>query len=360
MELTEGGGGVGLCLGRAGDAFEQAGLADALGAGGIPGGAADVAADAAEAVGERRVGAESRSRGIRTRLFGSGTGFGLEGGGLFGGGKLLLAGAADVVPRGLHEHPPVRRGGFAAPEGVALLHDLGGDLAQPLALVLLLLGARRVDRFNLFTSAMVSCDPAPGVSNAELMDEIERLKKDELGRGYGIAWTGLSWQEKSNAGAIGPLFALSVLMAYLFLVAQYESWMLPVPVVLSVATAVAGGLLALLLSGGVFDIYAQLGILMLVGLTAKTSILMVECSHARSQAGTSAARAAMTGLRLRFRAVLMTALSFVIGVLPLLFAEGPGAGARRAIGTVTFWGMLAATVVGVLLVPPLYVAFKRK
>jgi len=221
-------------------------------------------------------------------------------------------------------------------------------------------GSHRVERFNLFTAAAISCDTAPGVSNAELMDKIEELKTSALGRGYGIAWTGLSFQERRNEGKIGPLFALSVLMAYLFLVAQYESWTLPVSVILSVAAAVAGGLAALRLSGGLFDIYAQLGLLMLVGLSAKTSILMVECAHVRQLSGTSAYRAAMTGLRLRFRAVMMTALSFVIGVLPLLFATGPGAGARRAIGVVTFWGMLAATVAGVLLVPALYVVTRGR
>ena len=116
----------------------------------------------------------------------------------------------------------------------------------------------------------------------------------------------------------------------------------------------------MMLGGGMFDIYAQLGLLMLVGLSAKTSILMVECAHVRHRSGVSPYRAAMAGLRLRFRAVMMTALSFVIGVLPLLVATGPGAGARRAIGIVTFWGMLAATVLGVILVPPLYVATTRR
>lgn len=222
------------------------------------------------------------------------------------------------------------------------------------------LGSQRVERFNLFTAAAISCDTAPGVSNAELMQQIERLKTSALGRGYGIAWTGLSYQERANEGTIGPLFALSLLMVYLFLVAQYESWTLPVSVVLSVVAAVAGGLLALLLGGGMFDIYAQLGLLMLVGLSAKTSILMVECAHVRHRSGVSPYRAAMAGLRLRFRAVMMTALSFVIGVLPLLVATGPGAGARRAIGVVTFWGMLSATVLGVILVPPLYVATTRR
>ena len=222
------------------------------------------------------------------------------------------------------------------------------------------LGSHRVERFNLFTAAAISCDTAPGVSTAELMDKIEELKTAELGRGYGIAWTGLSFHERRNAGTIGPLFALSVLMAYLFLVAQYESWTLPVSVVLSVAAAVAGGLAALAATGGSFDIYAQLGLLMLVGLSAKTSILMVECAHMRQMDGASAYRAAMTGLRLRFRAVMMTALSFVIGVLPLLVATGPGAGARRAIGVVTFWGMLAATVAGVLLIPALYVVSRGR
>lgn len=221
------------------------------------------------------------------------------------------------------------------------------------------LGSRQAERFNMFASASFNCQALPGVSSGEMMRLCEELAADELGKDYALAWKDMSFQEKRNEGAIVWLLALSLLMAYLFLAAQYESWTVPVSVILSIATAVGGGLVALKLTGMAMDIYCQLGLLMLIGLTAKTAILMVEFSKQRRETGTGVYRASITGLRMRFRAVLMTALSFVIGVMPLLYATGAGAGARVSVGTVTFWGMLVATVVGMLFVPPLYVCFQR-
>ncbi len=221
------------------------------------------------------------------------------------------------------------------------------------------LGSRQAERFNMFSSASFTCQSLPGVSSGEMMRLCEELKDDELGRDYALAWKDMSYQEKRNEGAIVWLLGLSLLMAYLFLAAQYESWTVPVSVILSIATALGGGLAALKLTGRAMDIYCQLGLLMLIGLTAKTSILMVEFAKQRRESGTGVYRASITGLRMRFRAVLMTALSFVIGVLPLLYASGAGASARISVGTVTFWGMLVATVAGMLFVPPLYVCFQR-
>ena len=221
------------------------------------------------------------------------------------------------------------------------------------------LGSRQAERFNMFSSAAFTCQALPGVSSGEMMRICEELKDDELGKGYALAWKDMSYQEKRNEGAIVGLLALSLVMAYLFLVGQYESWTVPVSVILSISTAVGGGLAALKLTGRAMDIYCQLGLLMLIGLTAKTAILMVEFAKQRRDTGVGIYRASVTGLRMRFRAVLMTALSFVIGVLPLLYASGAGAGARVSVGTVTFWGMLVATVFGMLLVPPLYVCFQR-
>ena len=221
------------------------------------------------------------------------------------------------------------------------------------------LGSRQAERFNMFSSAAFTCQGLPGVSSGEMMRLCEELKDDELGKDYALAWKDMSYQEKRNEGAIVWLLGLSLLMAYLFLAAQYESWTVPVSVILSIATAVGGGLAALKITGHAMDIYGQLGLLMLIGLTAKTAILMVEFAKQRRDEGVGIYRASVTGLRMRFRAVLMTALSFVIGVMPLLFATGAGAGARVSVGTVTFWGMLVATVAGMLLVPPLYVCFQR-
>ena len=222
-----------------------------------------------------------------------------------------------------------------------------------------MLGSRQAERFNMFASAGFNCQSLPGVSSGEMMRLCEELKDDELGKDYALAWKDMSYQEKRNEGAIVWLLALSLLMAYLFLVGQYESWTVPISVILSIATAVGGGLVALKATGRAMDIYCQLGLLMLIGLTAKTAILMVEFAKQRRDVGVGIYRSSVTGLRMRFRAVLMTALSFVIGVMPLLYATGAGAGARVAVGTVTFWGMLVATVVGMLLVPPLYVCFQR-
>ena len=221
------------------------------------------------------------------------------------------------------------------------------------------LGSRQAERFNMFSSAAFTCQGLPGVSSGEMMRLCEELKDDELGKDYALAWKDMSYQEKRNEGAIVWLLGLSLLMAYLFLAAQYESWTVPVSVILSIATAVGGGLAALKITGHAMDIYGQLGLLMLIGLTAKTAILMVEFAKQRRDEGVGIYRASVTGLRMRFRAVLMTALSFVIGVMPLLYATGAGAGARVSVGTVTFWGMLVATVAGMLLVPPLYVCFQR-
>jgi multidrug efflux pump subunit AcrB len=169
----------------------------------------------------------------------------------------------------------------------------------------------------------------------------------------------MSYQERNNQGQIAILMGMALLFAYLFLVAQYESWMIPLPVILSVSFATIGGLAALLLSGMLLDIYAQLGLIMLIGLCAKSIVLMVEFSMQERKAGRSIREAAVNGVKYRFRAVLMTAWSFIIGVMPLLFASGAGAEARRVIGNVTCWGMLCATLFGVAIVPPLYALFQR-
>ena len=219
-------------------------------------------------------------------------------------------------------------------------------------------GPRQAERFNLFTSASFNAQSAPGVSSGDLMREIER-QTAELGKGWQVSFTDLSYQERQNEGEIVWMIVLSLVMAYLFLVGQYESWTVPLPVILCVAVSLCGGLSGVLLSGIALNIYCQLGILMLIGITAKSAILMAEYAMQKEEAGMSIAEAAIEGLKQRFRSVQMTALSFVIGVLPLLTATGAGANARRAVGVSTFWGMLVATVVGMLFVPPLYVFFRR-
>ena len=220
-------------------------------------------------------------------------------------------------------------------------------------------GPRQTERFNLRASATFQTQAAPGTSSGELMDEIDR-QVAEMGAGWGVAYTDLAYQERKNEGSIVTLLALAVLMAYLFLVGQYESWSVPLPVILSTAVSLLGGLVGIHLSGLALNIYCQLGLLMLVGLTAKSAILMAEYAMQKEAEGLSPAEAAIEGFKQRFRSVQMTVLSFVIGVLPLLFATGAGANARHAVGVTTFWGMVAATVVGLLFVPPLYVLVRPK
>lgn len=217
-------------------------------------------------------------------------------------------------------------------------------------------GPTEIQRFNKLTSADVSVQVADGYTSGELMDIISKM---ELPRGYHVEWKGQSYQERQNQGQIVLIMALAMLFAYLFLVAQYESWTIPVPVMLTVAIPTLGALAGLMLCGMSLSVYAQLGLVMLIGLSAKNAILMIEFSKQSREAGYAIKEAALLGASLRFRAVLMTAWSFLFGVFPLVVATGAGAGSRRAIGVTTFSGMLVATLVGIAFAPALYSLFQR-
>ncbi|MBS1368933.1 MAG: efflux RND transporter permease subunit [Lentisphaeria bacterium] len=221
------------------------------------------------------------------------------------------------------------------------------------------LGPRQTERFNMFPAANVNTQGVPFFSSGQLMGLVQEIVDRDFSHDYQLSWTNMSYQESQNAGMILYLMALALTFAYLFLVAQYESWTMPISVILSVGTATLGGLLALWFFKMSLNIYCQLGLLMLIGLTAKTAILMVEYSKQERDAGLSIPEAALNGMRLRFRSVMMTALSFVIGVFPMVFASGAGAGSRQAIGITTFWGMFVATIVGMMFIPGLYAAFQR-
>ena len=233
-----------------------------------------------------------------------------------------------------------------------------GDMVplSSLATLRYIVGPQRIQRFNKYTSAEMNAQAARGVSSGVLMDVIEKMK---LPSKYHIEWTGMSYQERLNQGQIVFLMAMAMLFAYLFLVAQYESWTIPISVMLTVGFAVLGALLGLMVMSESLSIYAQLGMVMLIGLSAKSAILMVEFSKQERESGLSVTQAAINGANLRYRAVLMTAWSFLFGVFPLVVATGAGAGSRRAIGITTFSGMLLATLIGIIFTPALYAVFQR-
>ena len=216
-------------------------------------------------------------------------------------------------------------------------------------------GTRETMSYNRMLAAWCDVTPAPGVTSSEIMRLIETSPKP---KGFDTEWGPVQLQEKANEGKLVWLMAAALVFAYLFLVAQYESWTIPIPVMLSVTFAVTGAFLGLWLAGVQLSVYAQLGCVMLIGLSAKNTILMVEFSRQLRRSGVPVTDAAIEGASLRFRAVQMTAWSFIIGVLPLVFANSAGAASMRAIGICTCSGMLAATFVGIVFVPPLYTFFQ--
>ncbi|WP_270727248.1 efflux RND transporter permease subunit [Shimia sp. Alg240-R146] len=217
------------------------------------------------------------------------------------------------------------------------------------------LGPVALNRFNMFRAATVTAVPAEGLSTGDAIRVLEEEVATALPPGYAYEWTGTALQQQSAGGMVIVILLLAVTFGYLFLVAQYESWTMPIGILLSVTVALFGALAAVLLSGGDVNLYTQIGMIMLIGLASKNAILIVEFAMERRAAGLSIREAALEAAGQRFRAVMMTALSFLLGVVPLLAASGAGAASQKAIGVAVFGGMLAATVVGVVLVPVLYV-----
>jgi HAE1 family hydrophobic/amphiphilic exporter-1 len=217
------------------------------------------------------------------------------------------------------------------------------------------MGPGRVVRFNLYPSAAVNGSGAPGVSTGDAMELVQSMLAQKRVPGIASEWTGMSFQEQRVGGQGAVVFLLALIVVYLILAALYESWTLPLAVILSIPLGVLGAMTALLLRGMDNNIYTQVGLVLLVGLGAKNAILIVEFAKASRERGTGLVAAAVEAARLRLRPILMTALAFILGVLPLVHATGAGAASRQAIGTVVFYGMIANTLLGLFFTPLLFV-----
>jgi len=244
--------------------------------------------------------------------------------------------------------------------GRLYVRSANGDMVplRTLVTVTNTLGPQLLNRYNMFRSASINAAPAPGASTGVVISSMQEKAAEALPDGYAYEWTGTAQQQQGANEVVIVVLVLSILFAYLFLVGQYESWSMPLAILLSVTVALLGAFLAVLLTGRDVNLYTQIGMIMLVGLGAKNAILIVEFAMEERAAGKSIIQAARDAANLRFRAVMMTALSFLLGVIPLLIASGAGAASQQAIGWAVFGGMFMATTLGVILIPVLYVVMQ--
>jgi multidrug efflux pump subunit AcrB len=220
-------------------------------------------------------------------------------------------------------------------------------------------GMNEISRYNLYTTAAIQGAPAAGYSSGQAIAAIKEVAAETLPRGYDIGWQGLSFDEANKGNTAVYIFLIVVMFVYLVLVGQYESFMLPLAVIISLPIGLFGSFLFLKAMGLANDVYAQIGLVMLVGLLGKNAILIIEFAVQRRHEGIPLSDAAIEGGKLRFRPILMTSFAFIAGLIPLVRATGPGAIGNRTIGTTAVGGMLVGTVIGVLVIPGLYYLFGK-
>ena len=214
-------------------------------------------------------------------------------------------------------------------------------------------------RFNMYPAVTINGMVRQGVSSGESMARMAEISDKVLPKDMGYAWSGASLQEQESSGQIGPIIAISLIFVYLFLVALYESWLLPLSVMLVSPIALVGAMLFQFLAGYSLDLYCQIGLVMLIGLSTKQAILIIEFAKDAHEGGMSVKDAAIQAARLRFRAVMMTNIAFILGLLPLVFATGAGAASRNSVGMTVFGGMIAVAFIGTFLVPAFFVMIEE-